>query len=69
MDSIFYDKNYNNNSNINQSNFSNSNNQSNIYITSSVIENRYLQFFNNKFNKNISPNMNSILLENSNLKN
>ena len=69
MESIFYEKNFYNNSNINQSNISNGNNQSNIYITSSVITSRYLQFFNNQFNKNITPDMTSILLENSNLKN
>ena len=69
MDSIIYDKNYNNNSNLDQSNISNSRNQSNIYITSSVVTSRYLQFFNNQFGQNLSIDMTSILLENSNLKN
>ena len=70
MDSIYYDdNNMNNNSNINQSNISNSNNHSNIYITAGINTSKYLQYFNNEFNKILSPDMTSIILENSNLKN
>ena len=71
MDSIYYEDNLNNNnnSNINQSYFSNSNDQSNIYITSSVNTSKFLIYFNNQFNKNLTTDMTSLILENSNLKN
>ena len=68
MESIYYENN-NNNSNMNNSDISNNQIQSNIYITADVKLSKYLDFFNNKFNKNISEDMTSISLENSNLRN
>ena len=71
MEPFKYENNFNsnNNSNINQSYFSNDNNQSNIYITSTIEHSKYLKYFNDQFNKNLNINMTSILLDNSNLKN
>ena len=69
MESIYNENLNKNNSNINQSNISLSNNISNIYITSTVNISKYLQYFNNRYKKNLNSDMTSILLENSNLGN
>ena len=47
MEPFKYENNFNsnNNSNINQSYFSNDNNQSNIYITSTIEHSKYLKYF------------------------
>ena len=69
MESMQYENNNNNNSNMNNSDISNNQNQSNIDNTSDIKISKYLDFFNSKYKKNLTEDMTSISLENSNLRN